>query len=117
MLGLDLEHWISPDLAAEVSCQIINAQENMLLYRTNMEFHQGLTLVFSAKESLFKALYPKVRVFFGFESAQIISIDESTGRFTISLTHNLSSKYFKGWEISGRYFIIRNTVLTLIYSS
>ena len=35
-----------------------------------------LTIIFSAKESLFKALYPKVNKFFGFKAARVVSSSE-----------------------------------------
>ena len=38
-----------------------------------------LTLAFSAKESLFKALYPRVGRFFGCDAAALLSLDDTGG--------------------------------------
>ena len=42
-----------------------------------------LTLAFSAKESLFKALYPRVRWIFGFDAAALLSIGDGTGQMCL----------------------------------
>ncbi|MGF1739731.1 4'-phosphopantetheinyl transferase superfamily protein [Vibrio profundum] len=115
LLGLDLENWIEPDLALELSSQIIDSTEIDLLSETELSFHQGLTLIFSAKESLYKALYPKVQTFFGFESARITNIDQGKRQFTVSLIQALTKEYCRGWQVTGCYFSTEDTVLTIIY--
>ncbi len=49
-----------------------------------------LTVIFSCKESLYKALYPSVQKFFGFEDAALIELDLTNGSFTIELLIELS---------------------------
>jgi len=44
-----------------------------------------LTLVFSAKESLYKCLYPQVQTYFGFEAARVIAVDLLRGTFVVQL--------------------------------
>ncbi|WP_108651828.1 4'-phosphopantetheinyl transferase family protein [Dongshaea marina] len=114
LLGLDLENWMEPVLARELSDQIICPQERKLLADSELEFHQGLTLIFSAKESLYKALFPQVKRFFGFEYARVNKIDPDSGTFVISLTRTLTQAYPAGWQISGRYLRTADTVLTLV---
>lgn len=52
-----------------------------------------LTIIFSCKESLYKALYPSVKKFFGFEDAALREIDLVSGAFTIDLLTQLSLKF------------------------
>lgn len=58
---------------------------------TDDERHLGgleACMVFSAKETLFKALYPDVGVFFGFDAAEIRP-DLARGKFAAKLRRNL----------------------------
>jgi enterobactin synthetase component D len=48
-----------------------------------------LTLVFSAKESLYKCLYPQVQTYFGFEAARVIALDLQERTFIIQLEKDL----------------------------
>jgi enterobactin synthetase component D len=48
-----------------------------------------LTLIFSAKESLFKCLYPQVQTYFGFCAARVIALDGEQHTFVIELTQDL----------------------------
>jgi enterobactin synthetase component D len=51
------------------------------------------SLIFSAKESLFKAIYPLVNKFFGFEYAAVTSIDINKSTFNIKLIKEIESQY------------------------
>ncbi|ENO8415986.1 4'-phosphopantetheinyl transferase superfamily protein [Vibrio mimicus] len=114
IIGVDLESWMSPSLAQELAPRIIDASEQSLLEQCELEFYQGITLIFSAKESLYKALYPQVKQFFGFEDARVDWIEPSSGQFQITLLRSLSAAYPKGWQTVGRYFVHQDVVLTVI---
>lgn len=70
-LGVDIEKIISPAR--------IEVMRNKILHKNDLALSdqqlREMTLIFSAKESLFKALFPTVRCFFGFEEASCLSID------------------------------------------
>lgn len=46
-----------------------------------LPFALALTLAFSAKESLFKALFPKVKIYMGFEWARVTELSEKQSRW------------------------------------
>lgn len=73
------------------------------------------TLIFSAKESLFKALNPVVKKFFGFKTAFITALQPNEGRFRIRLHTTLSPKFSEGFECDGFYTISNNRVMTYIF--
>ena len=52
-----------------------------------------LTVIFSCKESLYKALHPKVKRFFGFEDAALIDLDLNAGVFTLELLIDLGPHF------------------------
>ncbi len=60
--------------------------------------------VFSAKESLFKALFPQLGTYFGFDAASVAP-DLATGRFEITLTRTLG-EFQSGQRWTGRLGIV-----------
>ena len=52
-----------------------------------------ITVIFSIKESLYKALYPTVKVFFGFDSAAVKEVDVKNGTFKIELLKKISPDF------------------------
>ena len=77
-LGIDLESIAPRDAIAGL---ILRPDEMAVLGQPPDAF--GLTLAFSAKESLFKALYPRVGRIFGFDAAALLSVDMGTGRLRL----------------------------------
>ncbi|MDB6181837.1 4'-phosphopantetheinyl transferase family protein [Paracoccus fistulariae] len=70
-----------------------------------------ITLSFSAKESLFKALYPSVQEHFGFDAAEIIRLDRQGG--VLRLCRALPP-WGEGSEFPFHWTIWRGQVLTLL---
>ncbi len=67
---------------------------------------------FSAKETLFKALYPQIGVFFGFSAADVRP-DLATGTFDIRLCDPLGDMP-AGTEWRGRFVICEDRILTAL---
>ncbi|MFW7380899.1 MAG: 4'-phosphopantetheinyl transferase family protein [Oligoflexus sp.] len=72
------------------------------------------TLIFSAKESLFKALYPTVQNYFGFQAAHIIKIDQESGHFIIELAEKIHPDITAPTSFNGRFIQLNDKVVTLI---
>ncbi|PAN79477.1 enterobactin synthase [Enterobacter cloacae] len=85
-VGIDCEAILPDSEAREIQDGIIDAQEAMCLTRSGYPFALALTLTFSAKESLFKALFPQVKTFMDFDCARITRLDERT--LTLALTRS-----------------------------
>ncbi len=75
-----------------------------------------LTLIFSTKESLYKALYPSVQKFFGFEDAALRSIDKDNGLFQIELLSQLTLNFGPNSRktFEGRFTVQNKTCLTVL---
>ncbi|MBT3236403.1 MAG: 4'-phosphopantetheinyl transferase superfamily protein [Bdellovibrionales bacterium] len=75
-----------------------------------------LTLIFSAKESLYKALYPQVRSFFGFETASLVELDLKQQRFTLRLISQIGEGFGPGARelFDGKFSIETGKVFTAI---
>jgi enterobactin synthetase component D len=75
------------------------------------------TLAFSAKESLYKCLYPCSGVFFDFSDAELEWIrvdDDAQGAFGLRLRRTLSDGFPNGMRLSGRYAIELGHVHTAV---
>ena len=78
LLGIDCEAILPDREAREIQDGIVDAQEAMYLTHSGYPFALALTLAFSAKEWLFKALFPQVKIFMGFEWARVTEVTEKT---------------------------------------
>lgn len=84
LVGIDCEAIIAEAEAREIQDGVINAQEALLLTGCGLPFNLAFTLAFSAKESLFKALFPQVQAWMGFDSACVTSLAANTLTLTLS---------------------------------
>lgn len=74
-VGIDIEAPIAAAALDELRSQILTPHEQARLRRPELTPQTLLTLVFSTKESFFKALYPSVNAYFGFEAVSVTDID------------------------------------------
>lgn len=69
------------------------------------------TLVFSAKETLFKLLYPVVRLHFGFAAARLVAPPE-TGLITLALTETLHPDLPEGCRFALHYLQAEDHIIS-----
>ncbi len=113
-IGIDLENWMEHETVKEVKCSIIKINEEELLLKSTMDFDKAFTLVFSAKESLFKALYPSVGYYFDFTAAEVTNISIKKKTFELVLRENLTPELTSGTRFKGRFDSDSDSMLTLI---
>jgi len=94
-VGIDYEEIIAPNVALDIYNGIIENAEKEPIAASPFPFNYALTLVFSAKESLFKALFRHVGRYFDFSAASISKIDDQ--QLILVLNHSLGP-YKKGCE-------------------
>ena len=85
LVGCDIEHHIDSNL--DGICKHVctqkewdNAQQELKSFSKT----ELLTLIFSAKETLYKALFPKVRVYFGFHKASVQTVSRENIKLKIN---------------------------------
>lgn len=107
-LGIDIEAKIEQKRFDKIHSLFISESE-----KQNFDIDPFVgSLIFSAKESLYKALYPHVKQFFGFKDAQMLEIKKD--RFVLKLTR-LDGPFQAFQEpIEGRFIQDDEMVLTLI---
>nr|WP_256489291.1 4'-phosphopantetheinyl transferase superfamily protein [Pleionea sp. CnH1-48] len=113
-LGLDHEIWIESATAKDIKSSLISTTEEDYLNTTQWPFERGLTLLFSAKESLFKALFIEVGRYFDFLDAELQDLCFNTHTFTLKLTTDLTPQLVKGRCFAGRFQYDESSVQTLI---
>ncbi len=102
-VGIDHEEIMSTNLATKIAPQILTSQEMQIYYQLNMGFEQFCTIVFSVKESVFKAIYPKVDMYVNFNAARVTEICTESQSFSVELCSTLlpgeleAGKVFKGY--------------------
>ncbi|MBJ7224160.1 MULTISPECIES: 4'-phosphopantetheinyl transferase family protein [unclassified Brenneria] len=113
-VGIDIEEQIPYKQAKELWCKIINSSEYDLLCQQQQPFERLLTIVFSAKESLFKALYPMLKNYFYFLDTQIIEIDMKKNTFKLELLKNMHAGFCNNRMFEGVFRVRNNEIMTLI---
>lgn len=112
-IGIDSEKIISVEIVNDIKDLVASETEQALC--TNISQEQLFyTLVFSAKESVFKALYPTVKRIFDFTDVHFMGLDMTAGKFRIRLLIDLCKEFPKGTEIDGRFEVNGGYVNTAI---
>ena len=114
-LGIDVESLIGNDDVDTMGLNIMSSSEISLTsaYFERPEF--ALTLIFSAKESLFKALYPAVGRYFDFLDVRLSSINLDGNSLAFTLRHDLSMHLFRGYTVTVHWQQLANAVVTWVY--
>ena len=115
-VGLDSERIVPSEMTDAMQAQIATIGEiDALRARVNLDDRVLLTIIFSAKESLFKCLYPRVGRLFGFHAAAIVDISTGEASFRAELREPLGD-WSRGAALEGRYLVgdgLVHTALTL----
>lgn len=111
LVGIDCEAILPDREAREIQDAIIDAQEAICLTHSGYPFALALTLAFSAKESLFKALYPRVKIYMGFDCARITRLNEKT--LTLALTRP-QAEFKENTLFTVHWLLDGNQVITLL---
>lgn len=114
-LGFDIEPILNPTQGAKLAAYLLTPQEkSRLRHVSTAQFSFMVTLVFSLKESLFKALYLLVKKRFYFEDAELISWCSHSQTAHLRLLSTLSEEWRYGQEIAGQYCCVDRQIMSLI---
>ncbi len=113
-LGMDLEDLLSRERAERLAGEILTPAEMQRMASIHAEQIALLvTLTFSVKESLFKALYPLVRKRFYFEHAEVLEWDPR-GQVRLRLLTDLSAEWCNGRELQAQFGLHEGQLLSLV---
>jgi enterobactin synthetase component D len=116
-IGIDCACVLSPDkLPLHKYICIPNELEGLLARYSTWSPAELLTLIFSAKESLYKCLYPQVRIFFAFHAAHVTAIDIERHTFTIQLEKDVHANMPAASQWMGSFVYQHSLLMTVIVS-
>jgi enterobactin synthetase component D len=110
-IGIDVERF-NPKVMQDIASEIVDDKELACLRQRPGDLLLSVLLAFSAKESLYKALWPEVRAFFGFDAAALVAI--KAGIFTLSLRRALAPRLPAGLCFNGVWRYNAPFITTLI---
>lgn len=114
-VGLDAETLLEANRAERLAGEILIPAELQRLAQLPADQRaQLITLTFSIKESLFKALYPLVLKRFYFEHAEVLDWT-ATGQVRLRLLTDLSEEFHTGVEFTGQFNVSEGRMLTLVH--
>jgi enterobactin synthetase component D len=108
-LGVDMEPLVNTAVAADIESSVACRDELELL--DNLPRESRVTLLFSAKEALFKALYPQARRFHDFKAARLQGIDGNGLR--LQLSKPWGDHLPEGFEVTVRFAVCDGHVYSL----
>lgn len=112
-IGLDIQPISSQTLAQNLKNFILHPLE---IKRFGHQFNARLfDLIFSAKETLFKALYPSCSIFFDHQEAEVFKIDPSQNTLQIRLLRSLGSCWHKNQTFVVNFDYISGELITWLY--
>ncbi|RBW41712.1 hypothetical protein DS885_15975 [Psychromonas sp. B3M02] len=113
-LGIDIEHWLSTaDAHCLVDNIVVEADEYQMML-PHISFEQAVTLIFSAKESLYKAIFKEFGHYIDFHAAKVTKLDFTTKQLTLVLCQYLSDTMYMGRQFICQFSLCERSVTTLI---
>ncbi|MDW6002585.1 4'-phosphopantetheinyl transferase family protein [Vibrio mangrovi] len=112
-IGIDVENMMNETLCESVTKMVATPQELRIRSVTDWDETTFVSLMFSAKESLFKALYPLVQRYLDFHDARLVSLDPEHSLFTFELSQILQQQTGRQF-CHGHYLFLDDAVVTLI---
>lgn len=111
-MGIDAEEIIKNSTAQKVSGTVAIQEELDYLNDLNVDF--GFTLLFSAKEALFKALFPLGRKYIDFKEAVLVDVNQENRTFELKLVSKDPAYQAYLGNYQGQYSIVDNNLVSLI---
>ena len=115
-IGTDIEKLIDLKTCQSVTQVVIDRYElNYLRSIQDLSLQITLTLVFSAKESFYKAAYATVGRIFDFSAVKVAELDLRKQQLILILNETLSDQFCRGNKYEARFIFVRpDTVFTYV---
>ncbi len=111
-MGIDIETLFTESQANEVQDLICHQEDFKWFNQPPLSYVQLITLIFSVKESLFKAIYPNIQRYLEFQDAKLIdlNIETSVGRLELMIKNSHNTSRYYEFE----YQWVDNNIITFI---
>lgn len=113
-IGIDSQRLVQGELEGALARKILTSEDRSLFARIDfLAASELLTLAFSAKESLYKCLYPLCKSYFYFSSAAFTLLAPD-GNFTLALIRDINCEFSAGYSLKGYYALADGNVHTMV---
>jgi enterobactin synthetase component D len=114
-IGVDIQGVLLDETVSDIASHIYNDLEFRLLLANKIPVNTAATLLFSAKETLFKALYQETNSYFGFECARLIEFNLNKKLMIFKLTDDFPNHHYINNCYSVHFKVYENYVISLMY--
>jgi enterobactin synthetase component D len=104
-LGIDTESLLTREAADEILPSVARPEELQVVEKAGLERAVALTLIFSAKESLFKCLYPSVGRYFDYLDVAVVAVQLPEHRAELELLAPLKPSLSPGRRFGASFEI------------
>jgi len=119
-LGIDIEHWVTPEFAQE-SAHLVLTPSEFNLWKTRacefFDFALYVSLIFSVKESLYKAVYPTAKQYIDFLEASIVDINFENQTLTLNFLPEIQQRYQLLERYDGGWTIEQDHIMTWVFQA
>ncbi len=112
-IGIDIESVFNVNTCSTIYKKLLTSKEQTLVIPLDPGYRLLMTLIFSAKESFFKACYPTYKEYFGFHTLCFCDIDWERGELLFSLNSPLFPPFNVHQEFVIDFSVESSTVMTL----
>lgn len=115
-IGVDIQDEIDSDTYSSIKTQILFGDELELIqhYKPSLQL-PVFSLIFSVKESFFKAAFPEVGRYFDFSCVSVVTIDQNNQCIYLKINETLSSDLTDGLIVRAHYQCLPGKkILTLV---
>jgi len=113
-VGIDLESFSRP-IDFKISRHVcVESELEWLESLPTKQANQVLRIIFSAKESIFKCLYPSTRTYLSFKDAAV-SVNGTEKKFSFTIFKSFPGIIQQDFSYHGRYYEMDKMLLTSVY--
>lgn len=116
-VGIDIESVIEAKTMNDIQSAILHGHDADFLDSAKVSRETVFSLIFSIKESFFKAAYPSVGRYFDFDAVNITALDFDKGTFGLRLCQDLTPSLHQGLLVDGHFCFVDGQVLSLLVLS
>lgn len=113
-VGIDVEQIMAAETAQQTADMLMNTAERAYLSALPLPFAVSATLLFSLKESLYKALWPTLRQPMDFHQAELVALDLPHQCASLRLCQHFSVDFPRHTLLQARFWLQEKRVVTLL---
>lgn len=119
-LGIDIEHWVTSEFAQE-SAHLILTPSEFDLWKSKacefFDFAHYVSLIFSIKESLYKAVYPTAKQYIDFLEASIFDFNFENQILMLSFCPETQERYQLLEQYQGGWVVEQDHIMTWVFQA